>query len=147
MLSWCRLSISFFLFCMIKIYWQDQNCVYFCKVDMYVHWCLDRGWVCTNSPGWGQRETKRSSFTPVVAWETVKTQIWFCISTVPVFKPFNSSIVKLYWTCLWARAETDWYINKVFYFCKTNFRVTHSNLNGIGSGVDRSHRLITAIDI
>lgn len=71
----------------------------------------------------------------MVACEAAKIQILFYLSTVPVFKPFNSAVFKLYWNFVCDQRKID-YINKVLYFCKTNLNVPHVNVVSGGTGED-----------
>ena len=128
----------FCFFCMIKISCSDQNCVYFCKGDMMPRSRLGLHKCPWERTAWKEKEW----FYYHGCLRIAETQIWLCRSTVPVFKPFNSSVLKLYWTCLklFASKSKDRYIykninmNKVFYFRKSNFLVLHSKL-GVGTGL------------
>lgn len=77
-------------------------------------WCMLMPW-----SRWGLHSLldEDSSFTPMVACEAAKTQIWFCLCTVPVFKPFNSTVFKLYWNLFVSKEQREIdYIIKVFIF-------------------------------
>ncbi len=86
-MCWVGTRLSFFFFAWPKFTGRIKIVYIFVK-ERYICTLMPRSRSGSNHLSWmgAAWKEKEFSFTPAVAWETVKAQIWFCLSIVPVFK-------------------------------------------------------------